>query len=60
MWSVADDSTALLMERFYHHLRSGRSKDSALRQAQIDVIRTLPEFSDPYHWAAFALMGDWK
>ncbi|MEM7586069.1 MAG: tetratricopeptide repeat protein [Acidobacteriota bacterium] len=39
LWRVADRSTAILMTRFYHHLRSGRSHDEALRRAQLDLIR---------------------
>lgn len=56
LWSVADVSTARFMESFYRHLREGRSKDEALRQAQIERIRD----SHPFHWAAFQLTGDWR
>jgi tetratricopeptide (TPR) repeat protein len=55
LWSVQDDSTALLMERFYTHLRSGIAKAQALRQAQIEVRA---EYPHPYYWAAFVLTGD--
>ncbi len=59
-WNVADDSTALLMERFYRAYRDGASQAEALRQAQ----RALAEgeagtaFRHPYYWAAFELLGD--
>lgn len=59
LWSVADDSTADLMRRFYSYLRDGQSKDEALRKAQADLIRS-QGFSHPYHWAAFQLTGDWR
>jgi CHAT domain-containing protein len=59
LWSVADESTATLMERFYLHLRRGEAKDAALRAAQRDLIRS-PELSHPYYWAGFALYGDWR
>ncbi len=59
LWSVADDSTADLMKRFYGYLREGRSKDEALRAAQADLIRS-KDFSHPYYWAAFQLTGDWE
>src|SRR6185436_8614007 len=59
LWSVSDLSTADLMKRFYGHLRAGRTKDEALQAAQIALIRSR-EFSHPYHWAAFQLVGDWK
>jgi CHAT domain-containing protein/tetratricopeptide (TPR) repeat protein len=61
LWSVSDTSTADLMKRFYSYLREGRTKDEALRAAQIDLIRTKGgELSHPYHWAGFALHGDWR
>jgi CHAT domain-containing protein/tetratricopeptide (TPR) repeat protein len=61
LWSVADVSTAQLMERFYTYLRQGRTKDEALQAAQLDLIRSAEAgLSHPYHWAAFALHGDWR
>jgi len=59
LWSVSDISTADLMRRFYSHLRAGKGKDEALQAAQSALIRS-PEFSHPYYWAAFQLVGDWK
>jgi CHAT domain-containing protein len=65
LWSVADESTAVLMERFYGYLRAGLSKDAALRRAQLDLIRrarsdTASDGSHPYYWGAFQLNGDWR
>jgi len=72
LWSVNDQSTAELMIRFYRHLRSGLSKDEALRAAQIQLIRGPIEVTDadgqkiridasaPYYWAAFQIYGDWQ
>lgn len=59
LWPVADDSTATLMARLYARLRSGASKDAALRQAQMEAIDT-PATAAPFHWAAFTLSGDWR
>ena len=59
LWSVSDDSTSDLMKRFYGYLRDGRSKDEALRAAQVELIRSR-DFAHPYHWAAFQLTGDWR
>ena len=56
LWSVADVSTARFMKSFYGHLRSGMTKDEALRAAQVEQVRE----SHPFHWAAFQLTGDWK
>jgi CHAT domain-containing protein len=33
MWAVEDETTLILMERFYTHLKDGLSKAEALRQA---------------------------
>jgi CHAT domain-containing protein len=55
LWTVDDAATSKLMERFHIHLQEGRSKASALRQAQIDVRA---EYRHPYYWAGFVLSGD--
>lgn len=55
LWTVDDQATGLLMERFYTHLRAGMGKAAALRQAQIDIRA---EYPNPYYWAAFVLSGD--
>jgi len=72
LWSVEDRATSELMIRFYKHLRAGLTKDEALRQAQIELIRspievvdekggkTLLDASAPYYWAGFQLYGDWR
>jgi CHAT domain-containing protein/tetratricopeptide (TPR) repeat protein len=59
LWAVNDASTAELMRRFYSHLKQGRTKDAALRAAQIEMLRR-PASSHPYRWAAFELVGDWR
>ncbi len=57
LWRVDDQSTADLMSRFHRRLFDGKSpRDEALRQAQLDLIRS-GTFSHPYFWAAFALTG---
>jgi CHAT domain-containing protein/Tfp pilus assembly protein PilF len=55
LWNVDDAATALLMQRFYTHLREGMSKAMALQQAQSEVREHYPH---PYYWAAFVLTGD--
>ena len=60
LWAVRDDSTADLMGRFYRHLRDGKTKDAALRAAQIEMIRRGHSSSHPGRWAAFQLIGDWR
>ena len=59
LWSVSDESTGELMKRFYGYLKEGRSKAEALRSAQLDLLRR-SEYSHPFHWAGFQLVGDWR
>jgi len=60
LWGVADYSTARFMERFYGYLHAGKSKDEALRAAQIDQIQQQGGSSHLFFWAAFELNGDWR
>jgi CHAT domain-containing protein len=47
------------MKRFYSYLKGGKTKDEALRAAQVDLIHGSTA-SHPFHWAAFQLVGDWR
>jgi len=61
LWSVPDQETGELMKYFYQELKTGISKDKALRQAKLhylDVHSADREDSHPYHWAAFVSIGD--
>jgi len=59
LWGVNDLWTERLMEAFYRSLKSGQDKDQALRAAQIDLIHSAAA-SNPFYWAAFTLVGDWR
>ncbi|HMV50267.1 MAG TPA: CHAT domain-containing protein, partial [Blastocatellia bacterium] len=54
LWNVDDEKSAELMIRFYTHLKDGKHKSEALRQAQLDTIQ---KYGAPYFWAPFVLMG---
>jgi CHAT domain-containing protein len=67
LWKVEDQSTALLMEKFYQHLRNGKDKTEALRQAKLEIIKTSialkatgsqHSLAAPFFWAPFILAGD--
>ncbi len=59
LWSVNDESTALLITDFYTRLvKSGESKADALRDAQLSLLGN-PTFSHPAFWAPFILIGNW-
>jgi CHAT domain-containing protein len=59
LWSVGDESTATLMTRFYGQWKAGKTKDEALRAAQLEMIRAR-QSSHPFQGAAFQLAGDWR
>lgn len=55
-WQVSDASTAKMMVDFYDHILKGEDKTKALREAKLALIND-PEFSQPYYWAPFVLVG---
>ncbi|HEX8179755.1 MAG TPA: CHAT domain-containing tetratricopeptide repeat protein [Pyrinomonadaceae bacterium] len=61
LWSVADKSTPDLMTDFYKRYLGKQSVGSAaaLRAAQQQMIAG-KQYSAPFHWAPFVLVGDWK
>jgi len=75
-WSVPDDSTAAIMVRFYEHYRAGETKDVALQRAMREIrtgrtkdgsplqfpepLKWRPEWSRPYYWAPFILVGEYQ
>ncbi len=50
--------TIALMKRFYQHLVEGSNKDTALRQAKLDLIKEFGDQALPVYRAGFTLMGD--
>ena len=59
LWSVNASSTHELMVEFYKFLKKGRDKATALQQAQKKIM-VKEEYSNPYYWAPFILIGDWQ
>ena len=61
LWSVADKSTAELMTDFYGHLLGASPKPAAtaLREAQLAMIAK-KNYSAPFYWAPFVLVGEWR
>jgi CHAT domain-containing protein len=59
LWNVNDMATATLMKAFYGNLKKGLSKDEALRQAKLELIRGQKRvWRQPYYWAPFVLIGE--
>jgi CHAT domain-containing protein len=58
LWKInadAEQSTVILMKRFYQTLKQGKNKPQALRQAMLNLIQ---KRVSPRYWAAFTLIGD--
>jgi CHAT domain-containing protein/tetratricopeptide (TPR) repeat protein len=57
-WSVSDASTAALMTDFYGNLLGGNTGDYSrnLRKAKLHLIQK-GDYSTPYYWAPFVLIG---
>ena len=53
LWSVADESTELLMTEFFKNLTAGQSK----RAAFLTAVQTVREkYPNPLYWAAFVMV----
>lgn len=53
LWQVPDESTALLMTKFYEALFNGHNRHEALKIAMKNVREIYP---DPYYWGAFVIL----
>lgn len=65
LWQVSDQGTSALMDAFYHQLVQPdvTIKAEALRRAQLTLLTpnrdnpNAPDFSHPFYWSAFNLIG---
>lgn len=63
LWKVDDESTSEFMSHFYKELKLGISKAEALKNTQKRFRYGLigaGRWTDPYYWAAWQLVGDWR
>jgi CHAT domain-containing protein/lipopolysaccharide biosynthesis regulator YciM len=58
LWKVSDASTALLMVDFYEQLRD-HDKTGALCAAQRRLMKS-EYYAEPFYWAPFVVIGDWR
>ncbi|NES73672.1 MAG: CHAT domain-containing protein, partial [Okeania sp. SIO2D1] len=56
LWRVDDQGTHEFMNDFYAALKNDASRSEAVQKAQISMINS--EFSHPYYWAPFILIGN--
>lgn len=55
LWELEDRATIHLMSNFYSHLAAGTDKGEALREAQLDLVKS--GFA-PFYWASFQIVGE--
>jgi CHAT domain-containing protein len=56
LWQVSDDSTALLMEKYYEGILSKKKKRVALAEARYAVFANGSK--SPFFWAPFIVIGE--
>ena len=61
LWDVDDVSASALMIGFYKELQADdhRTKAEALQQAQLKLMMETG-LGNPYHWAPYTLVGNWR
>ncbi|NEP43662.1 MAG: CHAT domain-containing protein, partial [Okeania sp. SIO2H7] len=60
LWSVADNSTAQLMENYYQKiLETGKNPVESMRETQLEMLNS-SNWKAPYYWAAFVVQGEWN
>jgi CHAT domain-containing protein len=58
LWEVEDRSGTEIMKEFYRNLKSGKSKDIALRNAKLKHIQNSdPLMSHPHFWLGYITIG---
>ena len=56
LWTIDDEATTELMVWFYSELAATKSPASALRTAQMKLLKERPH---PFFWSPFVLVGRW-
>lgn len=59
IWDADNYSSTTLFKYFYHYLGEGYSTSKALYLAKKNIVNDLahPEWSNPYYWANFQMLG---
>jgi CHAT domain-containing protein len=56
LWQVSDESTALLMEKYYKAILEHKKKSAALAEARYAVFKS--GSTSPFFWAPFIIIGE--
>jgi CHAT domain-containing protein len=63
LWKVDDAATAEFMGRYYQRLKAGEARSDALAAVQKEFREGRAgdgQWKNPYYWAAWQLVGDWR
>jgi CHAT domain-containing protein len=58
LWAASDIFTLNLMQHFYRYIADGEDTGSALRHAQLDLIKQFADQALPFYWEGFIMIGD--
>jgi CHAT domain-containing protein len=58
LWSVEDEATETVMNRFYLYLSRGQQKAAALQRAKVEFLKRYQGDIAPFYWAGLVLGGD--
>ncbi len=59
LWEVQDETSVVIMDKFYKYLSEGLPKNEALRQAKLDYIQGVsPAMVNPYFWSGYIQSGN--
>ena len=59
LWEVQDETSVVIMNKFYEYLSKGMSKNEALRQAKLNYIKNVtPAMVNPYFWSGYVHSGN--
>lgn len=60
-WEANDKSTEIFTKTFYTHYRQGSSSVEAIQKAALELIKIKSQNThEPYYWADFTLIGDFR
>jgi len=57
LWRLDDAATESFVSRYYSRLLKGEGRSDALRQVQLEQLKS-EEYNHPYYWAAFIPIGE--
>jgi CHAT domain-containing protein/tetratricopeptide (TPR) repeat protein len=63
LWKAEDKTTAFITQKLHYYLDKGYSKDKALQQAKLDLLKSDeidPRFKTPNYWAHLIFIGNYE